>query len=199
MQQLTEKQKNILDFIYQHGEEEGYTPTYREIAANFGFSSDGTVKTHLDLLAKKGCILLQGKARGIKILKPPTPKYIPIVGQIAAGLPITAIENYIGSLNDISELKYQYGRIALTIKGDSMIKAGINPGDIVVIQTKVPVSNGEIAAVRIENEATIKRIFFEQNQIRLKAENEHYDDIVLTKNDYDSQIIGKYIALVRRV
>ena len=110
---LTKSQQKVFDFICKFKEHEGYPPTYRDIAKEFNFGSDGTVKTYLVYLEKKGYIQRLGKARGLKILKHPNKQVIPILGEIAAGNPIQAYENKLGSLEDIEPLQYQPDRFAL--------------------------------------------------------------------------------------
>ena len=194
---LTKMQQLVFDFICQYAEEEGSPPSYSDIAAHFNFSSDGTVRTYLEHLEGKGFIKRLGRARGLQILKKPDLRSIPIVGQIAAGSPTLAIETFDGTLSDIKELQQKEGRIALRVAGDSMVNAGILSGDLAIIQTGIPVKNGQIAAVMIEDSATLKRLFIENTCIRLEAENDNYNPIILDKNDYETRIIGKYIALVR--
>jgi len=199
MKTLTKTQQKIFDFICYFTKKEGYPPSYSEIASQFGYSSDGTVRSHLELLEKKGYIKRHGKARGVKILKFPEKKHIPILGKIAAGTPMTAIEDFVGTLDDIHELQYKDGRIALVIKGDSMIDAGIWDGDIAIIQTGTSITNGQIGAVIVNNDdVTLKRVYFEKDQVRLKPENKHYQDLILDKHNYNTRILGKYIALIRR-
>jgi repressor LexA len=121
------------------------------------------------------------------------------VGRIAAGSPILAIENLEGSLstNDLFEVDEK--TFALQVEGDSMTGAGILPGDYVIVQSGVEVRNGSIAAVRIEDEATVKRVFLTKNQLRLKAENPEYEDIVVDRETGDFSVYGPVIGVMRRV
>ena len=154
---LTKMQQNVFDFICEFAEEEGSPPSYSDIASHFNFSSDGTVRTYLEHLEGKGFIKRLGRARGLQILKRPDIKSIPIVGQIAAGSPTLAIETFDGTINDIKELQQKEGRIALRVCGDSMMKVGILDGDLAIIQTGVSVSNGQIAAVMVDDSATLNK------------------------------------------
>lgn len=195
---LTAKQERVFQFICQFADEMGFPPSYAEIAQNFGFNSDGTVRTHLEQLEKKGFIKRLGQARGIQILKGTVINAIPIMGRIAAGSPILAIEDSIGTLDDVDEIKYADGRFALTVRGDSMIDAGIMDGDLAIIQTNIPVNNGQIAAIMVDGEATLKRVYYERERVRLQPENEFYDPLYLDRRNIDASIVGRYIALVRR-
>lgn len=199
MANLTVRQKEVLEYISSFIDKEGYAPSYQDIASFFNFSSVASVRTHLELLEKKGYIKRQGKARSIKVLRKLHSETIPILGHIAAGQPIAGIEDDLGTIQDLEVLKYDPERFALKIKGDSMKNAGILNGDIAIIQKGLRVSNHDIAAVAIEGAATLKRIYFEDQAVRLKAENEFYDDIIITADQFDSYIIGKYIALIRDI
>lgn len=196
---LTPLQEKVFHYICTFSNDNGFPPAYSDIAKHFNFSSDGTVRTYLEHLEKKGFIQRMGHARGIRILKQPKENNcIPIVGKIAAGEPILAIEHHIGTLDDISEIKQTNGRFALQVKGDSMKDAGILDGDLAIIQTNVPVHNGQIAAAMVEGSATLKRIYYEKDHVRLQPENEYYDPIYIHRHDTQSTIIGRYIALVRK-
>lgn len=195
---LTRLQRTVFEFICKFAQDNGFPPAYSDISSHFGFSSDGTVRTYLEQLEKKGFIERLGKARGIRILKPVLPSSIPILGSIAAGNPKLALEDCIGTLDDIRELKLEPGRYALTVRGDSMKDAGILDGDYAIIQTDVPVHNGQIAAVVIDEEATLKRIYYENERVRLQPENEFYSPRYIERGTFNARLIGRYIALVRR-
>lgn len=196
-QALTKSQEKVFNFICEFKEKEGYPPTYRDIAKAFNFGSDGTVKTYLIYLENKGYIQRLGKARGLKILKTPQKESIPIIGEIAAGNPIVAQEDAIGSLNDLEPLRYQPDRFALKIKGDSMIEAGILDGDFAIIQRNTHVNNNDIVAVLLDDDATLKRIRKEQNAVQLIPENKNYEPIIVTPQQFQARVVGKYIGLVR--
>ncbi|MBT5855004.1 repressor LexA [bacterium] len=195
---LTTAQESVFTFICNYLEESGYPPSYSEMAGALNFSSDGTIRSHLAILERKGYIKRNGSARGITILRPPTPKHIPIIGSIAAGPLTPSIEDFQGTLDDVNELKAAPNRFALMVSGDSMINAGIMDGDIAIIQRDSPIHNGQIAAVMVDNDATLKRIYFEQDQIRLQPENELYNPMYIHRQDGESRFIGRYIALVRQ-
>ncbi|GAB6283154.1 MAG: transcriptional repressor LexA [Ignavibacterium sp.] len=206
--QLTEKQKDILNFIIQFHNEVGYPPTLRQIGKHFGISSTFGVKRHLDALVKKGYLNVESFAsRGISIIKQEneTSRYyqdnvfpqIPIIGRVAAGIPITAIENIEGSVAiDPSLFKHSENCFALKVKGDSMINAGIFDGDLVIVSQTNEVKNNDIVVAIIDEEATVKRFYNTNNQIKLIPENENYQPIEIT--NYESfSIAGKVIGAIK--
>lgn len=195
---LTQLQEKVFTFICTFLDENGFPPSYSDIATHFNFSSDGTVRTYLEHLEKKGYIRRVGRARGIQILKPLTPKSIPIIGKIAAGPGKLAFEEFTGTIEDVREIKENEGRFALEVNGDSMRDAGILDGDLAIIQTGVPINNGQIAAVYFDDTATLKRIYYEKDRVRLQPENEFYESMYIDRTQFDSHIIGRYIALVRK-
>lgn len=195
---LTAMQEKVFQFIVDFLESNGFPPSYSDIATHFDFSSDGTVRTYLEHLERKKYIKRMGRARGIQILKSTAPSAIPIIGSIAAGPVKLAVEEFNGTLADIRELEKEDGRFALRIQGDSMKDAGILDGDLAIIQTQVPVNNGQIGAVLIDDEATLKRVYYEKDRVRLQPENEFYDPIYVDRSSFNSRVIGRYIALVRK-
>ncbi len=193
-------QARVYTFICEFAQENGFPPSYSEMAKKFNFSSDGTIRTYLEHLEKKGYIQRLGQARGLKLLVNPQTKQgqaIPIVGKIAAGPPNAAIETHEGTLADIPQLHPEKGRMALKIKGDSMQDAGILDGDLAIIQKDVPVPNGHIGAVFIDGTATLKRLFYEKDKVKLQPENTAYEPLYLDKTNPNTHIIGRLIAVVR--
>ncbi len=189
MQTLTSIQKNILGYINTHLDIEGIPPTLDEIAVNFKYKSVNTVRSHLRLIEKKGFIrLYPGKSRGIQILKPLNAlspeklsfeNQIPVIGNIAAGEPILAEQN-IESFLKVPPGFFSPGEyFALSVTGDSMKNIGIKIGDITIIRHQSAVENGEVAAVILEDEATLKRFFKYSDRIVLKSENPDYPDIIM--------------------
>ena len=196
---LTNAQEKVFRYLEKYIKLEGFPPSYSEIAKAFRFSSDGTVRTYLEHLEKKGYIKRTKKARGIQLLKELEVNSIPIIGKIAAGNPSLAIENYIDKIDNIKQLQFKEGRFALTVSGDSMINAGIFNKDIAIIQTNKEPKNNDIVAALIENEATLKRLIIKENKLTLKPENDNYQPIHITKNKISSTILGVFIALIRTV
>jgi len=193
---LTKRQKVFFQFLCDHQNEFGYPPSYSEIAKHFGFKSDGTITTYLTILSEKGYLEKNGKARSIRLLKD-TQVQIPILGSIAAGFPLMAEENFKGWVGKLPLLEYKQNKFALKIKGDSMKNAGILEGDIVMIHHQNTAKNGQIAALLIDGEATLKRFFLKKGHICLVSENEAYKDMLYPLGSV--QILGVYVGLIRNV
>ena len=210
---LTERQNEILVFISQFHEANGYPPTLREIGKKFNISSTFGVKRHLDALVKKGFLKVEGFAsRGLTIL--PQNKFnaafpefsdtvrteikeIPIVGRVAAGFPILATENIEGNIIiDPAFIKSSANNFALKVKGDSMINAGIFEGDILIINPVKEAKNGEIIVALIGDEATVKRYELKGNKVRLIPENDNYKPIEVNKIE-EFSIIGIVVGVIR--
>lgn len=202
---LTAKQFEILEFIAKWQTDNGFPPTQAEIREHFGFGSQNTVRNHLQHIEKKGHIRLNsGKARGIQLLAlippviEPQDNTIPLLGRIAAGLPIWAEQNLEGHL-PVAPALFGGGEIfALHVLGDSMTGAGINNGDIAIIKRMDRVENGEIAAVLVEQEATLKRVFFSSAALVLKSENPAFKDLTYDMDKGDSvRILGRIQGIIR--
>lgn len=199
MNKLTEKQQQIFDFILTSLREEGAIPTVREIARAFGFSSTNSVVTHLDALVNKGYINRRpGAARNIEI----APDYlmpergVPIVGSVAAGTPIDAIENLEGYL-DLDAIYEPGMHFALRIVGDSMIEAGFWDGDYAIVRHQPNVESGEIGVAIIDGQATVKRFrWLPEGSLMLVPENEKYQPFTV---DPDAQfsVGGKVVGMHR--
>jgi len=208
MRKITDRQKDILSFIQQFRDEVGYPPTLREIGKKFGIVSTFGVKRHLDALSKKGYLNVESAtSRGITILQEnnsfPNTSFnnksieINIIGRVAAGSPIQAIENVEGSMViDSAFLKRDGDYFGLKVKGDSMINAGICEGDIVVVHHTDVSSNNDIVVALIDGEATVKRLDKKNNSIKLIPENDKYQPIDLTNNENFS-IIGNVVGVFR--
>ena len=202
---LTDKQSKIYEFIVAWQKDNGYPPTQAEIRDYFGFGSLNAVRSHLVLIEKKGYIRLNfGKARGIQLASLPAPvirqreNLIPLLGSIAAGVPIWAEQNFEDHL-PIPPALFGGGELfALHVLGDSMTGAGIKNGDIAVIQIRDCVENGEIAAVLIDQEATLKRVYLSSESLVLKSENPAFEDLKYAAGKSDLiRILGRYQGIVR--
>ena len=204
MKLLTEEQSRVLSFIVQQQQENGAPPTVREICSAMGYKSINNARQHLRLIEQKGHIrLIRGKARGIELLID-LPRAsggnkieVPLVGAVAAGRPITAIENLEGHITLDRNLFRGDGLFTLRIKGDSMRDVGVLDGDIVIVQQQNNANNGEIVVAIIEGEATLKRYIREKNRVILRAENPGYEDIVVS-SDRDIWIAGKMVGMMRK-
>lgn len=200
MKDLTDKQQQIISFITDFIMEKGYPPTIREVALGFEITAKGAYD-HLKALEKKGYIKTsKNQSRGLELLRqksedkiPMHVMSVPLVGRVAAGLPILAeenIEDYIPVSDELAKKGVVY---ALRVVGDSMIGAGINDGDIAIIQKKETAKNGELVVAMIENEATLKAYYKETDHVRLEARNKAYKPIKAKK----VEILGKLIGLYR--
>ena len=203
---LTKRQAEILSFIRECLNKNGLPPTHSEIATQFCLKGTYGVRQHLRLMEKKGYLRLsKGKARGIRLtsaissLSDSEMHEIPLIGRIAAGQPVLAVENVEDHLKISAGVFQGKDLFALRVQGDSMINAGIKAGDIAIINQQPNVHNGEIAAVLIDDEATLKRVMVEQNSVRLKAENDHFQDIVIMPDmDRRFRIAGRFVGLIRQ-
>jgi len=202
---MTEKQSKVLDFIKKYMSEHGYPPAVREICAGLGLSSPATVHTHLKELEKKGFIKKQNsKFRTIELCV--NNEYlndiqevveVPLLGRVACGDPIEAIENpeetFALPASLIPENKSVF---TLQCNGDSMINAGIHDKDIVIVQQQPVCNNGDIVvAMTDDKEVTLKRFFKETDHIRLQPENDALEPIILN----NCSILGKAIGLYRKI
>lgn len=204
MAKLTRKQQEIYDFILSFTNEHGYPPSVREIGAAVGLKSPSTVHFHMKGLEEAGVIVkAEGKTRAISLpgvsLGPvaeeadPLANRVPVVGNVAAGSPILAqecIEDYLTF--DTQGLSGEH--FALRVRGESMLNAGILPGDLVVVHRQSEARNGEIVVALFEDEATVKTLQCRDGHIWLLPENPDYEPIDGTH----AEIIGKVVAVVRR-
>ena len=190
---LTEQQFKIFDVIKGHVNDYGYPPTRAEIAKIMGFKSVNAAESHIKALVKKGVLLkVPDSSRGLKLVE----EYsgIPIVGRVAAGSPISAVENiekYIPT-NPISSPVDFF----LRVKGDSMKDIGIIENDLVGVKKASTAENGSVVVARLEDEVTLKRFVQENGKIKLVAENKNYDDILIDQNSGFS-LEGKAVGVVR--
>ncbi len=202
---LSPRQKDILEFINKKIKESGYPPSVREIAKAVNLSSSATVHSHLKKLEEKGYLKRnQSKPRAISILTDYDKAsdsghgnmvYVPVVGRIAAGRPILAeenIEDYFPLTDDFVRGKKEV--FILRVRGDSMVNAGILDRDYIVVRKQESAINGEIIVALIDNEATVKRFFKTDKKIKLMPENDYMDPIILD----DVKIIGKVIGVIRK-
>ena len=190
---LTEQQYKIFDVIKGHVNDYGYPPTRAEIAKIMGFKSVNAAESHIKALVKKGVLLkVPDSSRGLKLVE----EYsgIPIVGRVAAGSPISAVENiekYIPT-NPISSPVDFF----LRVKGDSMKDIGIIENDLVGVKKASTAENGSVVVARLEDEVTLKRFVQENGKIKLVAENKNFDDILIDQNSGFS-LEGIAVGVVR--
>ena len=189
MPRTSNKAQLIVDYVNQFIQENGYSPSVREIGAAVGLRSTASVSYHLQALQDKGLLQSPGaKGRKRAIVTSARPGQIPIVGVVTAGLPILAVENQEGTLTWDAP-----GCFALRVRGDSMINAAILSDDLVIVRPQQTADDGQIVVARIGDEATVKRLRRRSGQIWLMPENENYDPIDGT----NAEIIGIVKAVVR--
>jgi len=199
---LTDRQKQIYDFLAVSVRENGYAPSIPEIGSKFKITSTRGVFDHLKALEKKGYIKRVGK-RAIEIISQsgrsalPEAKEIPIVGRVRAGVPVLAEENIEGFMPVASDLARGEDAFALKVKGDSMIEDGILEGDLVIIRRQETAVNGDIVCALIGNEATLKRFQRKGNQITLQPANPKYEPIIVSKGEF--RILGKATGVIRKL
>jgi repressor LexA len=209
---LTQRQKEILEFIISHIEQYGYPPSIPEIQKEFSFKSPNAVSDHLEALERKGYIVRRPhKSRGIEVLIQSKSEKndslnggnvaeVPIVGRVSAGTPILAEENLEGSLFvDKTLVRNPKGVFALRVQGESMVNAGILDGDFVLVRQQPVADQGEIVVALIEDEATVKRFYKDKNKIKLKPENDTMKSIVVDSKESRVRIIGRVIGVVRKL
>lgn len=200
MARLTKRQSEILDFIRDQFESEGDAPTVREIAEEFGIRSTNAVVDHLKALERKGVIERDARsARGIHLPEERVDAVrIPLLGQIAAGLPILAEENREGWLTVGEDYAHRGDLFALRVSGDSMVDAHILDEDLVIIRMQQTAERNQIVAALIDDEATLKRYVPQGNKIMLLPANERYDPLVFDKDSVQNlQILGIAVGLMR--
>lgn len=208
--QLTDRQKEILDFIQKFISDNGFPPTLREIASNFGLASTFGVKRHLDALKKKGYLKIESFASRAITLNKISNEFetentafnskiisIPLVGRVAAGSPILSEENLEGTIAiDSNFFKNNKDCFALKVTGDSMINAGIFEGDLVIVNPNEKVSQHDIVVARVDDEITVKNYEKKNDKIFLTPQNEKYQPIVVTERNNFS-LVGKVIGVLR--
>lgn len=222
-EELTRRQRQILDFITASIGERGYPPTLREIGEHFGIRSTNGVNDHLKALEKKGHLRREdlksramrpvnmaepgGMGKGSEELAPageiPEDEfcYVPIVGRVAAGQPILAVENVEDTVRvDRFFLGGNQDVFALRIVGESMIEDGIFDGDYVFVRKTPSAKSGDIVVAMIEEEATVKRYYPEQDQIRFEPANSNMQPIVVRKSDFRSvDLLGVVVGVYRKL
>ena len=193
MKPLSKSQQKILDYLKECSEN-GRVPSVREICDYTGLSSTSTVHHHLKALEEKGLIVREhGVNRCIQITGEEKSVNVPVVGKVAAGEPITAIQNIEFYVPVPEQLKRGRELFALRIQGESMVNAGILDGDIVIVHRTPVAENGEIVVAMVEDSATVKRFYRENGHFRLQPENDNYEPIIVD----EVVLLGKVVSLIR--
>lgn len=204
MKPLSNREKQILEYIAREQESRGYPPSVREIGFAVGLRSSSTVHGYLAALESKGYIKRDpSKPRAIEVLLgtdnlPPATRdvaNVPVVGKVTAGQPILAVENIDDYLPLPRSLAGEGDSFLLRVSGESMIGAGILDGDYVIVRKQSSATNGEVVVAMIEDEATVKRFYRDEGFVRLEPENPAFSPIVSP----NAVVIGKVIGLVRKI
>ena len=202
MKYLTERQRDILQFIRDFQRERGVAPTHREICDHFGFSSYGTVYKHLSLLEKKGLIRRDwNQKRGVELIEKPASepapgvRELPLFGTIAAGQPLE-VQQSDETITVPERLTARGENFVLKVRGDSMMDDGILDGDYVIIARRELAQNGEMVVANVNGEVTLKRLYREGERIRLQPANALMHPIYAHARDVSVQ--GVVVGLMRR-
>ena len=209
LDELSSRQLQIFEYIRAQIDQSGVVPSYREIGKAVGIGSTNAVSDHIKILVRKGYLErgTHGSARSLRLvnrsmsaLDDDSVMGVPVLGRIAAGLPLLAQENYEGSIRvDTSMLPSGGTVFALIVNGDSMIEDGIHHGDYLFVRQRSQVRDGQIAVVRIEGEATVKRVFKEGQRLRLQPANSEMEPFFVGANDGDVEIVGEAVGVFRRI
>lgn len=205
---LTKKQKEVYDYISAYQDHHEHAPTQNEIKDHFGLKSLGSVQKYLQYLNKEGLLESHwNQRRGVEVKAPQNnnqhaesdSEHIPLLGLVAAGNPIEAIEN---PTNTIAVPRYflkgGFRYFALTVKGESMIEAGILEGDVIVCRSTKEARNGQIVVAVIDGEATVKTLSLQnKKRLELLPSNKNFSPIVVDENVMDFKIVGTLVGLLR--
>jgi repressor LexA len=194
--QLTQRQRQVFDFIRGYAREHGYPPAVRDIGRALGLASPSTVHAHLAKLERAGLVRRDPtKPRALELLAGAVTGGLPLVGRVAAGQPVLAeqnIEDYV----EVPELAGgEEGEFVLRVAGESMRDAGILEGDYVIVRRQDTAEDGDIVVALVEDEATVKRLYRESDHIRLQPENSAMEPILVR----DVTILGQVVGVCRRV
>ena len=197
---ITKKQTEILEYIKSQILNRGYPPSVRDICTAVNLKSTSSVHAHLETLEKNGYIRRDPtKPRAIEIiddnfnLTRREVVNVPLIGQVAAGQPLLAVENITGYFPIPAEFIPKEEVFMLNVKGESMVNAGIYDGDQIIVKQQSTASNGEIVVALVDDSATVKRFYKENGHIRLQPENDFMEPIIVDS----CEIIGKVIGLIR--
>lgn len=203
--ELTRRQKEVLDFLKDFVMGRGFPPTLREIASHLGVKGPKGPQKALRILERKGYLRrVPGGSRALEIIGG-SPGHagevlsVPIVGRVRAGEPILAVENVEGYIRLDRSLLSSENVFLLRVQGDSMVDAHIQDGDFALVKPQPNAENGEIVVALIEDEATIKRIFKKRDLIRLEPANPAMEPIVVKKGEKRVKIVGKVVGIFRKL
>ena len=196
---LTEKQKEFLGYISRYMEDWGRSPSFEEICSHFSFTSYNTVTTYLKTLERKGYIRLPRKKnqkRAIEVISPVETRRFefPLLGRVAAGKPIEAVEE-VGAIEVPSSMIGQGDHFVLQVKGDSMKEDGILDGDFIVVRKQPTAENGETVVALINNEVTVKKYYKRKNYVELRPAHTGMESIIVKEGDL--RIEGRVVGVIR--
>ena len=200
--ELTKRQRDVLDFIAEMIQENGFPPTIREIGNKFKISSTNGVRAILSALTQKGYIRRKPLvSRGIELQTQSKTSFtiVPLLGRIAAGLPILAVENIEGSIAVDRSFLPSGDIFSLKVVGDSMKDSGIFDGDYVLAKMQPTADKGDVVVAVIGEEATVKKYFPEKNRVRLVPANPVFEPIIVDRKSPEFRIAGKVIGLLRKM
>jgi repressor LexA len=198
MRPLTERQRQVLDYIISFIRERDRFPSYREIGRRFRLASSATVSQHLDALVAKGFLTRAGRRLALTPENRPT-HGVPIVGRVAAGLPVTAVENREGMLDVSTLFKDDAVYFAARVKGDSMRGAGMLDGDYAIVREQEDARDGDIVVAYLGDEATVKVLRKRGGTVALEPRNAAYEPIIVDTRRSPLRIGGKVVGLVRKI
>lgn len=199
MEKLTKRQSEVLSLIKQYIDDTGYPPTRADIAKELGFRSANAAEEHLKALARKGAIeIIPGASRGIRI--PEEHSGIPIVGQVAAGAPILAIENVEDRCQVPNDMFYPSADYFLRVNGESMKNIGIMDGDLLAVHSTQHAEQGQVIVARVDDEVTVKRLkkTRSKHQLLLLAENDNFEPIEVDLRHQEFAIEGISVGVLRQ-
>ncbi|HEY4744403.1 MAG TPA: transcriptional repressor LexA [Desulfuromonadaceae bacterium] len=198
--EITQRQRQVLQFIMSYSDSKGFPPSQRDIAKHLDVSGTLPVMRHLDALERKGYIKRESVNRGITLTTPHSRNVsLPIVGTVRAGQLSTAIEDIQGYFSVDQVAVRGDGCFFLKVRGESMITAGIFESDLVLVRPQKSADNREIVVAMLDGEATVKRFFRENGHIRLQPENPHMEPIIIRPEDGEVDIVGKVIGVYRQL
>jgi repressor LexA len=214
MNELTGRQRKVYDFIVSYSRQHGYPPAMQEIAGHLGVSGNLGIIKHLNALEKKGFIIRSsGSSRGIRVTKQSVSYpvsvermiggeddfsvHLPVVGTVRAGMPQPPVEDIQEYYSIDRNVARSGGTFFLKVKGDSMINAAIQEGDLALIRPQGIAQHKDIVVALVDGEATLKRFCRESDHIRLQAENPNYQPIIIHEGGSDISIVGKVVGIYR--
>lgn len=210
MEDLSPRQREILEFIVTTVEQRGVPPSYREIGAALEIGSTNAVSDHIKALMKKGYLERVGAPGNPRSVKPTVQATgvvdedrsvgVPIIGRIAAGTPLLAEQNYEGSIRVDRDMLPAGGKVfVLVVTGESMIEDGIHDGDLLFVKEQKTFRNGEITVVLVDGEATVKRVYREGGRLRLQPSNRAMQPRFVDDTAGECSVIGVAVGLYRRI